>query len=59
MGHAHITTTMIYVHHRPRHDDAAKLGAHVATEAAARPHVPDSPPNFTANFTADPALRAA
>ena len=25
MGHAHITTTMRYVHHRPGADDAAKL----------------------------------
>ena len=22
MGHAHVQTTMIYLHHRPRHDDA-------------------------------------
>lgn len=44
MGHAHITTTMIYVHHRPRHDDAAKLGAHFADASVARPAIPDVPP---------------
>jgi integrase len=27
MGHADITTTMIYVHHQPQHDAAAKLSA--------------------------------
>jgi integrase len=26
MGHADVQTTMIYVHHVPRHDAAAKLG---------------------------------
>jgi hypothetical protein len=26
MGHASITTTSIYLHHRPRGDDADKLG---------------------------------
>jgi len=30
MGHAEITTTMIYVHHVPQHDAAAKLSAAVA-----------------------------
>ena len=37
MGHADISTTMIYVHHVPRHDAADRLGALVAaasTEAA-------------------------
>ena len=27
MGHAHIQTTMIYVHHIPRHDAAQRLSA--------------------------------
>jgi integrase len=30
MGHADIVTTMIYVHHVPQHDAAAKLSAAVA-----------------------------
>jgi integrase len=34
MGHADIQTTMIYVHHVPRHDAAAKLSAIVGEEAA-------------------------
>ncbi len=33
MGHANIETTMIYVHHVPRHDAADKLGALVASAA--------------------------
>jgi integrase len=33
MGHADIQTTMIYVHHVPRHDAAAKLSAIVGAEA--------------------------
>ncbi len=27
LGHAHVTTTMRYVHHRPGADDAARLAA--------------------------------
>ena len=27
LGHAHVSTTMRYVHHRPGADDAAKLAA--------------------------------
>lgn len=27
LGHAHVTTTMRYVHHRPGADDAAKLSS--------------------------------
>jgi len=27
LGHAHITTTMRYVHHRPGADDAARLSS--------------------------------
>ncbi len=34
MGHADIQTTMIYVHHVPRHDAAARLSAVVGEEAA-------------------------
>ena len=34
MGHADISTTMIYVHHVPRHDAADKLGALVAAASA-------------------------
>ena len=33
MGHADIQTTMIYVHHVPRHDAAARLSAIVGEEA--------------------------
>jgi integrase len=32
MGHADIQTTMIYVHHVPRHDAAARLSAIVGAE---------------------------
>jgi integrase len=32
MGHADVQTTMIYVHHVPRHDAAAKLSAIVGQE---------------------------
>lgn len=35
MGHADIATTMIYVHHVPRNDDAAKLTAALAAAAGA------------------------
>jgi integrase len=34
MGHADIATTMIYVHHVPQHDAAAKLSAAVAQSTA-------------------------
>lgn len=34
MGHADIATTMIYVHHVPQHDAAAKLSAAVAQTAS-------------------------
>jgi integrase len=33
LGHAHITTTMRYVHHRPGRDDAARLAAAFDTES--------------------------
>jgi integrase len=33
LGHAHVTTTMRYVHHRPGRDDAARLAAAFAGEA--------------------------
>jgi integrase len=33
LGHAHVTTTMRYVHHRPGKDDAAKLAAGFGDEA--------------------------
>ena len=36
LGHAHVTTTMRYVHHRPGADDAAKLSAAFAGEAVPR-----------------------
>jgi hypothetical protein len=35
MGHADISTTMIYVHHVPQHDAAAKLSAAVAQASGA------------------------
>jgi integrase len=41
MGHADIATTMIYVHHVPRHDAASRLSA--ALEAAAAPPVLGEP----------------
>jgi hypothetical protein len=34
MGHADISTTMIYVHRIPRHDAAARLSALLDGEAA-------------------------
>jgi integrase len=34
MGHADIATTMIYVHHVPQHDAAAKLSAAVNQAAS-------------------------
>lgn len=33
MGHRDIATTMLYVHHVPRLDDAAKLSTVVAAQA--------------------------
>lgn len=36
LGHAHVTTTMRYVHHRPGADDAAKLSAAFADGAVSR-----------------------
>ncbi|CAA9518140.1 MAG: Integrase [uncultured Solirubrobacteraceae bacterium] len=39
MGHANIETTMIYVHHVPRHDAADKLGALVTTAETVHPTV--------------------
>ena len=35
MGHASITTTQVYVHWQPQHDDAARLTRAFATGAAA------------------------
>ena len=35
MGHAEISTTMIYVHHVPQHDAADKLGKLVETTSSA------------------------
>jgi hypothetical protein len=34
MGHRHLSTTMRYVHHRPRHEAAAALERHFAGAAA-------------------------
>jgi hypothetical protein len=34
MGHAEISTTMIYVHHVPQHDAAARLTALLQGDAA-------------------------
>ena len=36
MGHADLSTTLIYVHHRPQHDAAAKL-SRLVTETLASP----------------------
>lgn len=36
LGHAHITTTMRYVHHRPGADDVARLGEAFAVESVPR-----------------------
>jgi integrase len=35
MGHADITTTMIYVHHIPQHDAAERLSARLAKTSGA------------------------
>lgn len=35
MGHADIATTMIYVHHVPRHDAADRLSAQLGSAATA------------------------
>lgn len=40
LGHANVETTMVYVHHVPRHDDAAKL-----TEAFGENRAPRRAPN--------------
>lgn len=37
LGHAHITTTMRYVHHAPGHDDAARLQRVLGSEACTEP----------------------
>jgi integrase len=47
MGHANIATTMIYVHAKPQHDDAAKLAAAFALEA--NPLGADSAPAVAAD----------
>ena len=44
LGHAHITTTMRYVHHRPGKDDGAKLAAAFDEETTAVPDVPRDVP---------------
>jgi integrase len=35
MGHADITTTMIYVHHIPQHDAAERLSVRLAKSSGA------------------------
>ena len=40
MGHADLSTTMRYVHHVPKHDDAAKLAALVAGAEIMPPRMP-------------------
>ena len=37
MGHADISTTMIYVHHVPRHDAADRLGGGRRSAGCAQP----------------------
>ena len=34
MGHRHLSTTMRYVHHQPRHEAAERLGRHFSGAAA-------------------------
>ena len=34
MGHQHLSTTMRYVHHQPRHEAADRLGRHFSGAAA-------------------------
>ena len=34
MGHRHLSTTMRYVHHRPRHEAAERLGRHFTGAAS-------------------------
>ena len=40
LGHAHITTTMRYVHHRPGADDAARPSSAFAGDACVPARVP-------------------
>ena len=40
LGHAHVTTTMRYVHHRPGADDAARLAAAFGGEAVSPSRTP-------------------
>ena len=40
LGHAHVTTTMRYVHHRPGTEDAAKLAAAFGGDSSVPPSVP-------------------
>ena len=34
MGHRHLSTTMRYVHHQPRHEAAERLGRHFTGAAS-------------------------
>ena len=55
LGHAHITTTMRYVHHSPGHDDAAKL-QRVLGEACPEPcpELPETEGNSAQLIGANP-----
>jgi integrase len=47
LGHAHVTTTMRYVHHRPGADDAARLSSAFRRDTlTAEPEAPADAPQF-------------
>jgi integrase len=43
MGHRHLSTTMRYVHHQPRHEAAERLGRHFTGAAAELDSLLDEP----------------
>ena len=48
LGHAHVTTTMRYVHHRPGADDAARLSRAFRGERDAYPEPYPEPADSSA-----------
>jgi hypothetical protein len=47
MGHRHLSTTMRYVHHRPRHEAAAALERHFTGAAAELDELLGAPSSLT------------
>jgi hypothetical protein len=47
MGHRHLSTTMRYVHHRPRHEAAAALERHFTGAAAEFDQLLGAPSSLT------------